>query len=273
MPNSPRYSFIVIERLTNLGEEALSARLRLLADLGYGGVELQLAHPFGIGLDRLEHLLASHGLVVPSFLTGEAYSDGLCLSSPYPNIRRATVDRLIGYLPTVKRFNAIMVVGLLQGRLSDEANVDVALARIENGLKYVVEAAEKAQVDVVVEPVNHLQVGFHNSVGEVRALIARIGSPALRPMVDTLHMNIEEGSLTDPIRACGAELRHVHLCESHGGRFGTGRVDFPSVLGTLQRIAFREWCSVKVYRRLAFNEAAESSINFLRSAAPKPAHS
>jgi 5-keto-L-gluconate epimerase len=244
----------------------LSARLSLLAGLGYGGVEFQLAHPFGVDLDRLERTLAVNRLVVPSFLTGEAYSDGLCLSSPSADVRKAAVERLIGYLPTVKRFNAIMVVGLMQGRLSDEANVDLAVPRIEDGLKRVAEAAEKAGVDVVIEPVNHLQVGFHNSVAEVRTLIRRIGSRAVHPMVDTIHMNIEEDSLTDPIRACGAELRHVHLCESHGGQLGTGRVDFPSVLAALDQIGYRDWRSVKVYRRLAFQEAADTSIKFLRSA-------
>jgi D-psicose/D-tagatose/L-ribulose 3-epimerase len=265
MPNPLRYAFIILERLADLSEDELAARLRHLADLGYGGAEFQLAHPFGIDPVRLERLLKDCGLAVPSFLTGAAYPEGLCLCSPDPAVRKATVDRLIGYLPTVKRFDAIMVVGLLQGLASDEPNVELAVPRIEEGFRRVTEAAEKAGVDVVIEPVNHLQVGFHNSVGEVRALIARIGSPRLRPMVDTIHMNIEEDSLTGPIRDCGASLRHVHLCESHGGRFGTGRVDFHAVLGALKQSGYHEWSSVKVYRRLAFKEAARTSIDFLRS--------
>jgi sugar phosphate isomerase/epimerase len=265
MPEPLRYSFIILERLADLGEDELSTRLRYLTDLGYGGAEFQLTHPTGIDPVRLERSLKDCGLAVPSFLTGAAYAEGLCLCSPDPGVRLATVDRLVGYLPTVKRFNAIMVVGLLQGLTSDEPNLELAVPRIEDGFKRVAEAAEKAGVDVVIEPVNHLQVGFHNSVGEVRALIARIGSPAIRPMVDTVHMNIEEDSLTDPIRDCGVSLRHVHLCESHAGRLGTGRVEFPAVLGTLKQIGYRDWCSVKVYRRLAFKEAAQTSIDFLRS--------
>ena len=267
MPDPLRYSFIILERLADLGEDELARRLRYLADLGYGGAEFQLTHPLGIDPGRLEGMLKDCGLVVPSFLTGAAYAEGLCLCSPDPDVRKAAVDRLIGYLPTVKRFNAIMVVGLLQGLASDEPNAELAVPRIEEGFRRVAEAAGKAGVDVVIEPVNHLQVGFHNSVGEVRALIARIGSPHLRPMVDTIHMNIEEDSLTGPIRDCGAALRHVHLCESHGGRFGTGRVEFAEVLGTLKQIGYRDWSSVKVYRRLAFREAARTSMDFLRSVA------
>jgi sugar phosphate isomerase/epimerase len=267
MQDGFRYSFIIIERPVDLGPDELLARLRRLAELGYTGAEFQLMPTSDAFVDRLERWLSDCGLVVPSFLTGEAYGEGLCLCSPDASVRKATVDRLIGYLPTVKRFGAAMVVGLLQGRASDEPNTDLAVARIEDGVKRVAEAAEAAGVDVVIEPVNHLQVGFHHSVAEVRSLIERIKSPALRPMVDTLHMNIEEASLTDPIRACGTALRHVHLCESHAGRFGTGRVDFPSVLGTLREVGYGQWCSVKVYRRLAFADAAKTSIDFLRSVA------
>jgi len=265
MQPSFNYSFILIEPATKLGDEELKARLHLLADLGYAGVELQLVPTSGAFLDRLDRLLADCRLAVPSFLTGEAYGEGLCLSSSDPAIRKATVERLIGYLPIVKRYAAAMVVGLLQGRASDEPDLALAMARIEDGLTRVAEGAEAAGVDVVIEPVYHLQVGFNNSVAEVRSLIARIKSPALRPMVDTIHMNIEESSLTEPIIACGGALRHVHLCESHGGRFGTGRVDFRSVLDALGEVGYRNWCSVKVYRPHAFSEAARTSIEFLRS--------
>jgi len=262
-----RTSFIIIERPVDLGPEELAFRFHRLAELGYAGAELNLMPASDAFFDHIERALSASGLVIPSFLTGEAYGEGLCLSSPNAAVRKATVDRLIGYLPTVKRFGAIMIVGLLQGRASDEPNAELAVARIEDGLRRVAEAAAAAGVDVVIEPVNHLQVGFHNSVAEVRALIGRINSPALRPMVDTIHMNIEEASLTDPVRACGTALRHVHLCESHAGRLGTGRVDFPAVLATLRDIGYRHWCSVKVYRRLGFAEAAKSSIEFLRSVA------
>lgn len=57
-------------------------------------------------------------------------------------------------------------------------------------------------------------------------------------MVDTIHMNIEETSLTEPIHACGESLRHVHLCESNGGRLGSGNVAFRSVLAALRAIQY-----------------------------------
>jgi sugar phosphate isomerase/epimerase len=238
--------------------------LRTLADCGYDGVEFNLTEPSAVAAGRLVEFVGEYGLAVPSFLTGEAYFDGLCLSSPQGDVRRRTVERLIRYLDTVERFGAVMVVGLLQGMRRDEPDAEVAAGRIADCLGVVAREAERRGVVCVIEPVNHLQVGFHNSVAEVLGLIARVGSRSIRPMVDTVHMNIEERSLVEPIRACGADLAHVHLCESNGGRFGTGCVDFAGVLRELDQIGYAGWGSVKVYRHLEFEEAARSSIDFLR---------
>lgn len=258
-----QYSYIVMDLLSSLSEPQLRRTLALLKESGYEGVELNLTEPPGVDWDRLENWLAEFELVVPSFLTGAAYHDGLCLSSPDAAVRQRTVDRLIGYLDTAKRFGAILVIGLLQGLRSDEPDPKVANRRIADGLRQVASAAEQKQVDLVVEPVNHLQVGFNNTVAEVRELVQTVGSRALRPMVDTVHMNIEETSLVEPILECGSELRHVHLCESNGSLFGTGHVNFAAVLQALDEIHYDRFASVKVYRGAPLEEAAHASIQYL----------
>lgn len=260
-----RLSYIVMDRLAALREDDLRPILSTLADSGYQGVEFNLTHPTAIPPLSLLHLTQEYHLTVPSFLTGEAYFDGYCLSSPRAEVRRQTVDRLISYLDIAQLFQSILVVGLLQGTRRDEADPLAANTRIADALFTVAMEAEKRNIDVVIEPVNHLQVGFHNSVAEVRDLIHRIGSPRIRPMVDTIHMNIEEASLTQPILDCGTTLRHVHLCESNGAQFGTGHIDFKSVLQALSTIGYDHWASVKVYRQLDLPTAARTSIQHLQS--------
>jgi D-psicose/D-tagatose/L-ribulose 3-epimerase len=262
-----RLSYIVLPRLAAFGSTAaIRDTFALLRDCGYAGVELNLTDPLGIDRGELLDLVAGAGLVVPSLLTGEAYQDGLCLSSPDAAIRDRTVQRLLGYLDVARHFDACLVVGLLQGLRCDEPDPIVANRRIIPCLKSVAEAAHAKSVDLVIEPVNHLQVGFNNSVAEVLALIDAIGSPAVRPMVDTVHLNIEERSLIDPILACGPALRHVHLCESNGGGFGTGHIDFAAVRRALEQIGYDRFASVKVYRNEPFEQAARSSLQCLRSA-------
>jgi len=257
-----RYSYMVID-FADLGGD-FAAGLEFIRTCGYVGVELNLT-PAVLGqLDAIERTAEAYGLAVPSLLTGAAYVEGLCLSAPERGRRTSAVERLKSYLPIAQRFDALLVVGLLQGLRADEPDAAVANQRIAAGLREVGLAAQEAGVELVIEPINHLQVGFNNSVAEVRALIERIGVPAFRPMVDTIHMNIEEKSLTQPIFDCGSALRHVHLCESNGGVLGSGHLDFEAVLAALDAIGYAGFASVKVYRQASLRQAAPASLAHLR---------
>ncbi len=259
-----RFSYIVIDRLSSFASGAdIQRTFAFLKECGYEGVELNLTDPPGVSHSDLHKWIDEVGLVIPAFLTGEAYNDGLCLCSRDELVRQKAMERLIASLDTAAEFNAILVVGLMQGLRSDEPDADVANHRIVDCLRRVGDVAEQKNVEFVIEPVNHLQVGFNNSVAEVRHLIERIGSPAIRPMVDTVHLNIEEASLTQPIRDCGSELRHVHLCENNGAHFGTGHIDFREILRTLDEVSYEGFRSVKVYRE-PLNSGARTAIEFLR---------
>src|SRR5207253_9396635 len=113
---------------------------------------------------------------------------------------------------------------------SDEPDEPKANDRIADCLRQVTARAEDRGVTLVLEPVNHQQVGFNNTAGEAAAMVERVGSPAMGYMLDTIHMNIEERSLLGAIREHGPRIQHFHLCETNGGLFGTGNLDFPKVL-------------------------------------------
>jgi sugar phosphate isomerase/epimerase len=260
-----RTSYILVDPLSSFERgDGLERALEFLKATGYDGVEFNIADPPGIDLDRVEQRAAEVGLAVPAMMTGAAYADGLCLSSPDASVRRKTVARLVSLLEAGRRFDAVLVVGLLQGLRSDEPDPDVAGERIVEGFREVAEAAEDRGVQIVLEPVNHLQVGFNNSVGEVLATVERIGSPAVKPMVDTLHMHIEEHRPTQVVVDAGKDLRHVHLAESNGGLLGSGNADLPGVLRALQNIDYEHFVSVKVYRAADWQDAARSAMAYLR---------
>jgi len=87
-------------------------------------------------------------------------------------------------------------------------------------------------------------------------------------MLDTIHLNIEERSILDTIRAHGRRIRHFHLCETNGGLYGTGNLDFPAVLRTLDESGYVHFASVKIYRHAEWEMAARSAITFVRENYP-----
>jgi sugar phosphate isomerase/epimerase len=248
-----RFSFLFYEPIPTLAE--LERAMQRLRRLGYEGVELSACHPMPYPAEAIRKLSERHDLPVVS----------LCLSVANDAIRRRATERLRDYVSLAGELDALLVVGLMQGVRADEPDEAAARGRIESCLKEVATFANGRGANVVIEPVNHLQVGFHNSVAEAAALAHRIHEPSFGFMLDTLHMNIEERSIEDVIRTHGRSARHVHLCDTHGGPFGTGGLDFRAVLGALRDSGFGGFVSVKVYRGAGWEDAAAGAAAYLRS--------
>lgn len=257
-----KLSFLLYAPVPELGE--LDRRMGRIAELGYQGIELTASHPFPYPVEEVIALTRKHKLPVASLLSGWSYSnEGLCLCSPKADVRQRAVDRLIEYVGVAARLNAVLVVGLMQGLRSDEAEEAVANERIAACLRPVADAAAAQGATIVLEPVNHLQVGFNHTAAEAVTMIQRVGSSGLSYMLDTIHLNIEERSIVETIRAHGRRIRHFHLCETNGGPFGTGNLDFRAVFQTLAEVAYGHFVSVKIYRKLDWEDAARSAMQFM----------
>src|SRR6059036_2073548 len=94
-----------------------------IASLGYQGVELTASHPMPYTIEDVLALTRKHRLPVVSLLSGWSYAnENLCLSSPRTDVRQRAVDRLIEYAGHAARLEAVLVVGLMQGLRTDEAD-------------------------------------------------------------------------------------------------------------------------------------------------------
>jgi 5-keto-L-gluconate epimerase len=261
----PSLSYILVDTLGSFRSfEDLQFALDHIKTLGYEGVELNLTPNPAFEIETVARFVESIQLPVVSFLTGANYfGEGLCLSSPQAEVRDRAVHRLKECMATASRFGAVLVIGQMQGFLTDEPDRVTAESRIESCLKRVLEATEQFSTTIAFEPVNHLQVGFHNNLEAVMKLARRIDSPRFKPMLDTFHINIEETSLVEPIYRVGRDLAHFHLCESNGGLLGSGHLNIADVFDALREIDYRRFVSVKVYRQ-PWKAGAEASIRYLR---------
>lgn len=93
-------------------------------------------------------------------------------------------------------------------------------------------------VVLCVEPLNRFETSFVNLAAQAIEIVDRVGHPACRIMLDTFHMNIEEQSLGDAIRAVGSRLHHVHSCENDRGAPGSGHVPWDDVGQALKDIGY-----------------------------------
>ena len=93
-------------------------------------------------------------------------------------------------------------------------------------------------VSLCVEPLNRFETSFINLAEQAIEVVDRVDHPNCQVMLDTFHMNIEEKSLGNAIRAAGKRLRHVHACENDRGAPGSGNVTWNEVAQALKDIKY-----------------------------------
>lgn len=89
-----------------------------------------------------------------------------------------------------------------------------------------------------VEPLNRFETSFINLASQAIEVVDRVDHPACGVMLDTFHMNIEERSIGDAIRAAGKRMRHLHACENDRGAPGSGHVPWDEVAQACRDIGF-----------------------------------
>jgi D-psicose/D-tagatose/L-ribulose 3-epimerase len=215
---------------------------------GYDAVELQIADPLTFDKVRVAAALSRAALPLCAFQTGASYAThGNCLCTAEPTVRRRTTDLLKHFADLAATLGVVMVVGSLQGRLTDEPDRTSGSARIAEALRGVGGHATSVGAVIAFEPVNHGEVGFHNTIAEAAGLVRQLALPGVRLMVDAFHMNIEESDMLAPLAVVADLLAHVHLSETNRDVLGEGHWPTAAFLRELARIGYQGVCSVGVY--------------------------
>ena len=89
-----------------------------------------------------------------------------------------------------------------------------------------------------MEPLNRFETDFLNTVDQGLQMISEVKSPALKLLLDTFHMNIEEKKPADAIRRAGKHVGHIHASASDRGTPGNDHVDWSGVAEALQDIHY-----------------------------------
>ena len=105
-------------------------------------------------------------------------------------------------------------------------------------LKPIAKVAEDKGICYSFELVNRFEQYLLNTVAEGLQLADMVGSPSIKLLLDTFHMNIEEDSIVDAIRlALGRNMvGEVHVGESNRRIPGTGKthMDWAAIFGALK---------------------------------------
>ena len=158
-------------------------------------------------------------------------------------VRSNGMDYVRHCIDAARTLGATNVVGPLYSAVGrtwqsteDERKRDTDL--LVNQLKALSSHAGDSGVTLCVEPLNRFETSFMNLAQQAIDVVDRVEHPACGILLDTFHMNIEERSVGDALRAAGSRLKHVHGCENDRGAPGSGHVPWNEVRDALKDINY-----------------------------------
>lgn len=121
--------------------------------------------------------------------------------------------------------------------------------RCVRGLKEAGDHAAKTGVLFAVEPLNRFESDVLCTTQQAMELLDAVDHPAVKLMLDTFHMHMEESSIAEAIRLAGGRLVHFQANENHRGFPGTGSTDWVDVCRALHEIGYKGPVSLEPFRR------------------------
>ncbi|HSW08892.1 sugar phosphate isomerase/epimerase family protein [Aquabacterium sp.] len=232
---------------------------RAAAALGYAGLELA---PFTLAADPttldarqardLAAVAADHGLAISSLHWLLVQPEGLSLSTPDAALHARTVDFLKHLIDFAAASGAaVLVHGSPKQRSPGPGQtVDDAFERVIAGWQALAPHAQAAGVVYCIEPLAPFETPVMNTLAQAAAVVERIGSPALRTMLDlsaaTLAENEPPATLLRRHLAAG-HVAHVQLNDANRRGPGQGSTPVLPVLRVLKSLDYRGWLAIEPF--------------------------
>jgi sugar phosphate isomerase/epimerase len=142
-------------------------------------------------------------------------------------------------------------VFILPGMINPGQSRTMAIAASAEALKPMVEAGQKAGVQVTIEPHVH---GILESVAATLDMLDRV--PGLKLTLDPAHF-ICLGFRQDEIETLAPYAAHVHLRQAKQGhlqtKLETGTINFPAFFGALRDAGYDGWLAIEYVHQTYMN--------------------
>jgi len=206
-------------------------------EMGYDLVEIPIESPDDLDYDQAAETFKRTGLACGTCAVMGASRDP---THEDESIQRGGVEYLMHCIDATAKMGGKVVGGPIYAAVgrtwqSTPEQRKIELERCAKNLREAGKYAEDRGVVLAIEPLNRFETSFINLAEQAVELVELIDSPAVKIMLDTFHMNIEEKKLGVAIETAGPHLVHIHANENDRGIPGTGNVPWDDVKTALKK--------------------------------------
>jgi len=211
-----------------------------IAEMGFDLVEVPIESTTDLDYAKGAEIARANGLAVS---VCAAMGPDRDLIHPDESIRANGMNYVRHCIDATKTLGAANLAGPLYSAVgrtwqqtADERRHDLDL--LVRQLRELSAYAGERGVTLCVEPLNRFETSFLNLASQAIEVVDRVDHKACGLLLDTFHMNIEERSIGDAIRAAGPRMRHLHTCENDRGAPGSGHVPWDEVARACRDIGY-----------------------------------
>lgn len=237
-------------------------QMRTLHDLGFTGVELNMAHPDRFNPDAVVRFLSDFDLKLTMFASGlTAKTYGLSLSSADDDIRQRAVAKCREIIDFMAGIDGGIIFGFFKGGPVPDAQE--ARARFRDSIGQLAQPARDKQVKLLVEATNRYESSVANSLDDTVELIREFDNPSLRILPDTFHMNIEEADQFGALTKYADYYDSLHISDNNRFFPGFGAINFRTVLDFLQAQGYTGSIAIEGNIQANFVDDVKKSVAYL----------
>ncbi len=220
-----------------------------LKAIGYDGIEVLIGSPDEAEYKALGKYAADLGLEITGVFVLGADDNPI---SADPSIRQRGVDKIKWAIDRAQDLGAKVICGPFHsahGSFSRAAPTDQEYQWSAEVLRQVGDHAKQADIVLTLEAVNRFETYLANTMDQLAKLMELTDHPNVKAMYDTHHANIEEKSITEPIKRIRPYLAHVHISENDRGTPGKGLVRWDEVFKALKDANYEGWYTIESFSR------------------------
>jgi sugar phosphate isomerase/epimerase len=242
-----------------------AAVLGEIAEIGYGGVELQTRDPRSFDTAAFLAQTAKAGLVITGVSTAPAVDeDKLYLTSPDETIRQEAVRRLTVAVELAAEYGTHATIGRIRGQAAWAPTRETAFTWLRAGLSQVVERAAALGVRVVLEPQGRPGDMF-TTMRSALSFLEDFGSDVMAVEADSYHMALEERSIPAALVTAHRSGRLVHVQVSDTNRLapGWGHLNWMDFFDTLRALNYGGWVCIEARQDPDSRSVARQAFRFV----------
>ena len=161
------------------------------------------------------------------------------LASDETTIRKRGIDYVKSLLSTIGEMEGNILGGILYGSWPSMPEFPINdktpwWDRSVESVKQIAKTAQDQGITYCLEVVNRFEQFLINTVDEGKKFVADVGSPNIKLLLDSFHMNIEEDFLGEALRSAGNDIGHFHIGETNRRVPGRGHMPWDEIFDGLK---------------------------------------